>query len=256
MTWPPAVPDPHSEEITGFLAAIAEDPDEAAARLVFADWLDERGDPRGEMLRLAWEVSTLSPAEPRRKVLDARLAAWWQAHRVAWLGDQEEGGVEVLFERGRLWVILTGGCHPLLSRPALLQCFRQGWVTTFWFHQSVPSELTRAAELGLFDRLLSVRLVWAQVPEDVFTRLGANRNLRQLDLSGASPVTDATLAHFASLNRLQHLELRGSLVTDAGLAHLRGLTGLRWLDVRVGGSVSAAGVAALQKDLPRCRIDR
>jgi uncharacterized protein (TIGR02996 family) len=256
MTWPPPVPDPYGERVAAFLTAIAEEPADAAPRLVFADWLEERGDPRGEMLRLGWEVSTLPPAAPRRQALDARLATWWQAHREAWLGDPEERGVEVLFDRGRLWVILTGSCGPLLSQPALLQCFRQGWVTTFWFHESVAAELTQAAGLGLFDRLLSVRLVGARVPEDVFARLSGNRNLRQLDLTGCSPVTDATLARFALLTRLRHLELAGSVVTDAGLVHLRGLTALRWLDVRSGGQVSAAGVGALQKDLPRCRIDR
>jgi uncharacterized protein (TIGR02996 family) len=40
-----------SREEAAFLAAIAENPDDPAYRLVFADWLEERGDPRGEWLR-------------------------------------------------------------------------------------------------------------------------------------------------------------------------------------------------------------
>jgi uncharacterized protein (TIGR02996 family) len=35
-----------------FLAAIAADPRDAALRQVYADWLEERGDPRGEFIRL------------------------------------------------------------------------------------------------------------------------------------------------------------------------------------------------------------
>jgi uncharacterized protein (TIGR02996 family) len=35
-----------------FLRAIREQPDDDAPRLIYADWLEERGDPRGEYLRL------------------------------------------------------------------------------------------------------------------------------------------------------------------------------------------------------------
>ncbi len=35
-----------------FLEAIREDPAEPTAWLALADWLEERGDPRGELLRL------------------------------------------------------------------------------------------------------------------------------------------------------------------------------------------------------------
>ena len=39
-----------------FLQAIIEDPDHDAPRLLYADWLEERGDPRGEFIRVqcAW----------------------------------------------------------------------------------------------------------------------------------------------------------------------------------------------------------
>jgi uncharacterized protein (TIGR02996 family) len=39
----------------GFWAAIAANPDDDLPKLVFADWLDERGDPRGQCLR--WVVA-------------------------------------------------------------------------------------------------------------------------------------------------------------------------------------------------------
>ena len=34
------------------LAAIIEDPDDDAPRLVYADWLQAQGDPRGELMQL------------------------------------------------------------------------------------------------------------------------------------------------------------------------------------------------------------
>jgi uncharacterized protein (TIGR02996 family) len=35
-----------------FLLTILEDPDQDTPRLVYADWLNEHGDPRGEIIRL------------------------------------------------------------------------------------------------------------------------------------------------------------------------------------------------------------
>jgi uncharacterized protein (TIGR02996 family) len=35
-----------------FLDAITRNPEDEEARAVYADWLEERGDPRGEYLRL------------------------------------------------------------------------------------------------------------------------------------------------------------------------------------------------------------
>jgi uncharacterized protein (TIGR02996 family) len=57
-----------------FLQAIRADPDDEAARLIYADWLDERGNAaRAEFLRLQAHLRTLQPDEPRHKDLDVRL---------------------------------------------------------------------------------------------------------------------------------------------------------------------------------------
>jgi len=55
-----------------FLQAMQQHPDDTALRLVFADWLEERGDPRGELIRL---LHTLTPSVevPDRSRLEDRL---------------------------------------------------------------------------------------------------------------------------------------------------------------------------------------
>lgn len=59
-----------------FLAAIAADPNDDDARLVYADWLTERGDPRGEYLRL--EIAVYNG--PRRlRELTLQLDDEWLA---------------------------------------------------------------------------------------------------------------------------------------------------------------------------------
>ena len=45
-----------------FLAAIAAAPLDSLPKLVYADWLDERNDPRGELVRLDQELLTTPPA--------------------------------------------------------------------------------------------------------------------------------------------------------------------------------------------------
>src|SRR5438874_1642322 len=45
----------HSRLEQGFLQAIIESPDDDDHRLIFADWLEERDDPRGEFIRVQVE---------------------------------------------------------------------------------------------------------------------------------------------------------------------------------------------------------
>ncbi len=54
-----------------FLQAMVDDP---TAALLFADWLEERGDPRGELLRLTYFL-TRSVDQPNRPALEERLLA-------------------------------------------------------------------------------------------------------------------------------------------------------------------------------------
>jgi uncharacterized protein (TIGR02996 family) len=58
-----------------FVQAIAVNPNDDTLRLVYADWLEERGDLRGEYLRLDCLLDSL-PAPPRsqRQRLEDRLA--------------------------------------------------------------------------------------------------------------------------------------------------------------------------------------
>jgi uncharacterized protein (TIGR02996 family) len=48
-----------------FLAAIAAAPNDRTVRLVYADWLEERGDARGKMVRAEEEMRTLAPYSDR-----------------------------------------------------------------------------------------------------------------------------------------------------------------------------------------------
>ena len=76
----------------GFLRAICDDPGDEVARLVYADWLDERGDIRGEYLRLESQLLQipLRLAQLREQIdpvwltTCSRLTGTWS---IMWAGD-------------------------------------------------------------------------------------------------------------------------------------------------------------------------
>ena len=55
-----------------FLRRIFEQPDDLPLRLVYADWLEEQGDARGELIRLRGELASLGSKDPRRVALQKR----------------------------------------------------------------------------------------------------------------------------------------------------------------------------------------
>jgi uncharacterized protein (TIGR02996 family) len=72
-----------------FLRALRADPWDETLRLVYADWLEERGNPRSEFLRVeseataVWQYAVPATVEARRRGRDllARLKELWAAYR-------------------------------------------------------------------------------------------------------------------------------------------------------------------------------
>jgi uncharacterized protein (TIGR02996 family) len=68
-----------------FIAAIEAQPDDHTARLVYADWLDEREHPAGEYLRAELQLATLPEGSDRAPDLRAKLRALRPRIEPAWL---------------------------------------------------------------------------------------------------------------------------------------------------------------------------
>jgi uncharacterized protein (TIGR02996 family) len=77
-----------------FLTAILERPDDDTTKLVYADWLDEQGDPKGEYLRLMLKVRQERVVTPeqrqRHKELSAELAELRTQEMQAWRAHLRE----------------------------------------------------------------------------------------------------------------------------------------------------------------------
>jgi uncharacterized protein (TIGR02996 family) len=71
-----------------FLQTIRDNPDDDGPRLVYADWLEERGDPLGEFIRVQCELARAAREgeSPNRKSLRQREEELLSAHRWEWLG--------------------------------------------------------------------------------------------------------------------------------------------------------------------------
>lgn len=106
-------------ELAPFLAAIRAAPEDDSPRLVFADWLDERGESaRAELIRTQCELATLGIQHPRLYELgggEARIAEsgeawlfapWPKTDDYSWSGLGGDGivvafgGVELTWDRG------------------------------------------------------------------------------------------------------------------------------------------------------------
>jgi uncharacterized protein (TIGR02996 family) len=83
-----------------FLDAIIASPDEDAPRLVYADFLEEHGQPeRAEFIRLQCELAK-TPAGERRKALEAKERALLEAHQETWVWPLMSPLLHWTFRRG------------------------------------------------------------------------------------------------------------------------------------------------------------
>ena len=73
MTKATRVELPVLSEEDAFLSAVHANPEDDTPRLMYADWLDEKGDDRGEYLRLLVRLEEVPPKSPDRRELRRRL---------------------------------------------------------------------------------------------------------------------------------------------------------------------------------------
>lgn len=68
-----------------YLEAIANDPDNDAPRLAYADWLTDRKDSLGEFIRIQLQLGQMAPADPARAKLQRRERSLLGANRKKWV---------------------------------------------------------------------------------------------------------------------------------------------------------------------------
>lgn len=247
---------------SAFLAAIVASPDDDLPRLVYADWLEESGEPgavaRAEFIRTQCELERCSPDDDRRALLTQRAAALLKQHREAWTADVQSA------QLGTNWQFRRGFLHGLRV-PA--QRFAQVAEELFRLAPTVRAVqlehgsgqvqgILRVAQLGrVADLNLSVMCTCGRCPilNELRTLFASPLigNLAHLALAGdrIDPETAAALVSSPHLNKLRTLDLSGNALGLGGvrvLAAARGFGELRELNLSEN-SISAAGGQVLAR---------
>jgi hypothetical protein len=175
---------------------------------------------------------------------------------VVWADDEQivkrlvGCGVEVgYYKDGSVWVYLD---EDHLDRALPELCELRGLSAVKLNHQRPTEEQLCAICLP------QLRMLWLHgVPmtDKQMRYVGRLRNLRYLVLR-CTYVTDTGITELDHLVDLRFLDLESTEVTDAGLRHLETLSRLEHLDVSMCPNITNAGVARLQKALPKCKILR
>src|SRR5262245_36056075 len=98
------------DEEAGFIAAMHAEPTDRTVLLVYADWLDERNDPRGQYLRL---LVADEPDRDQLQQLCLTLDPWW-LNRIANRHCRLGSTVRIL-------------CHPFVNLQGELVAITPNW---------------------------------------------------------------------------------------------------------------------------------
>jgi uncharacterized protein (TIGR02996 family) len=246
-----------------FLQAIIEAPADDTPRLIYADWLDDHGQPdRAAFIRLQCELARLPEDDPRRPELEGREQELLRVHLREWAEPVARHVNARTFRRGFVEEVTARPEVFLEHADALFQAApirRVNFQTTMfqlaWPQVTNPSAGPLLPQLAACRHLarLNVLSFWnTHIGDAGVGALAASpflAGLRLLDLR-MNDVADAGLAALAGsprLPRLNFLELGGNNIGPAGaqaLAASEHLTGLVALDLE-GNPIGDAGVQAL-----------
>lgn len=259
-------------EAEAFLQRIRAYPDDDAQRLIFADWLDEEGDPRGRFVRVQLALADLPADAPERPALVSAERDLLAAHREAWEAPFRGLATGCVFHRGFVNEVkiearqFLRAAHELFaaspvrhvhlldvsdSLPAVLQSPYMGRLAALTVHaQHTGEPLARAAarseHLAGLKRLALTRNRLGDDAADQLARSPYLANLEELDLSENEIGETGARALAASqyLTKLHRLELRDNALGPAGAEAVAGSDRLASLH-RLGLSGNDVGLPRL-----------
>jgi uncharacterized protein (TIGR02996 family) len=235
-----------------FLQEILAAPDDDIPRLIYADWLEERGDPRGEFIRVQCALASMAETEPQRVLLAARAKELLTAHEPAWRMrlPNLQGLSWGPFKRGFVASVEAGNWQALRKHATAI--FAAAPVRHLQFRQLTGRTTGALLKSPLLKRVNSVSLKDHRLGIEGAIAIAESphlANLTCLDVSGNNirkPGLEALAAspHLGKLTALylsrNHLDPAG-VVALATSPHLERLTTLSLSHNALGN----AGVAAL-----------
>jgi len=231
-------------------AQIFEDPEDPATYLVYADWLQTAGDPRGKLIAATAALA----AEPGSGPLAAAAAAVLEENRETLLGPRVEGAPLSFDWHCGFWRAAHLGSFGWSPNPAsddhlaqlvaspsarfLRKLYASGPIS--------PRALEALAPLGRTLRDLEVSLRPHERFEDEhLLALEPLGELRRLALFSCEPITAQGMELLGALPHLEALDLRNCPLSDDRARCLTGLPLARVMFNAVTPAFTEAGMSAL-----------
>jgi uncharacterized protein (TIGR02996 family) len=251
------------DQADAFLQAIADDPDDDAPRLIFADWLQEQDEAsrrRAEFIRVQYALRALNPDDPCRVQLEELQRNLLLAHEQEWTALLRELGVTgCQFRRGFVEKIAITpralAAHGQAIRAAAPICEVQ--LLPFWGTGAAAIEptLLRLADADCLEGIRSLDLSQLHLQEPALRSLLYSPRLKRL--AGLSikrnPMSCEVLAAAPFISRLTALSLCGDWQeANPAAADLLGsalLASLTRLEL-TGSGISAGELEALAGAAP------
>ena len=240
---------PIAPEEQAFLQRIQARPDDDGPRLILADWLDERGDPRGEFIRLQCALARLPAEDPRHQPLADRERALRDAYEAEWIRPLGGLVVSCEYRRGLVEIVSLEEARFLEVAPEL---FRLAPVRRVRLLEAGPrfADLIRSPLLARVRELDLCSNYLGNGGANLLSRCEHLARLAVLDL-GFNNVSDRgvrALVDSPNLRGLRALRLNDNNLAGAAAARALAaspyLTNLRALDLS-GNEISGAGMSAL-----------
>jgi uncharacterized protein (TIGR02996 family) len=278
-------------EDEAYLQDIVAHPDDDAPRLVYADWLDDRGDAdRAEFIRVQCELARMDEADPRWDGLKEREKRASRSFRKEWLGGVEGLVQKWQFRRG---LLDSAGVRPKDLVASGEELFRRVPLRHVRLYGNFAD--TSVLALAASPNLAKVRSLEFDYPRLTLAGLNALagsphlRGLKELHLKGCrvgpaaaralaesphvaglavlrlphcnlGPAGAAAFAGSPHLARLEALDLMANWIADEGLTaladspHLANLTDLGVLSNLIGPAGAQALAAARHWRLTRLNL--
>ncbi len=167
-----------------FLQAIVDDPENDLPRLVYADWLDEQGDPRGEYIRVQCELAPLDQFDPGRKPLEDRQDTLFKKHKSKWTKVLKVAAIRSYeFRRGFVEIVTLNAKNHLQNAEALLD--RVPTIREMKIN-AMKTVLNELLESKWLERLEALNFTSCQMGTRRLKRLLRSKhlkNIRKLDLT-------------------------------------------------------------------------
>jgi uncharacterized protein (TIGR02996 family) len=229
-----------------FLQAIREEPDDDTVRLIFADWLEERGDPRSEFIRLQCALAGMAEEDERRPALQELAERLLRQHQPRWVGSLSSRVTGYAFRRGFVEEItisaaafITHGRELFRHHPIrTVRVFSLGMLPDTPAYQGQRS-LGDFLQLPYLDRVAALHLSNEELGDQRVRALAETARLtglRLLDLAnnGLTVASIHALAASPHLGQLTTLVLNRNPLDSLGVQALAGsalAARLTWLEL-------------------------